>query len=179
MFANSETPLSSILIKPYSKLLQSATSLLINKVTRDGLEFTQSANEELNKLIWELTDFFVQGLKKRIAENNEWDDNDTLPFLIFFIIRNNVIKYYHDRYIKELGYENLEIFCENIPNALSREADIFAYVYYYIYETNIDFPIARIYHNICSDIKNTLESQKQKKLENELFGTGTKSDYVV
>ncbi|MDE6604700.1 MAG: restriction endonuclease [Clostridia bacterium] len=180
MFTDSDIPLSSILLYPYREVFQYRSEslqyseltakLLKDKVLRDGLQFTQSANDVLNNRIQELTTFFIKGLKKRIKENGEWDDNSTFPILIYFIMRNNIIKYYHDKYIKELGYESLEEFCKNISNALSTTPNIFAYTYYHIYNTNINLPFVDTYRSICSDIKSTIARQKEKKLEDDLFG---------
>lgn len=171
MFKNSETPISSILIYPYRN---SNSPLLKDKIKRDGLEFTDSSNEELNNKIWKLTDFFITGLKKRIENSNEWQDEVTLPLLLYTIVRNNVIKYYHDKYLEEYGFESIEDFCQNVPNTISK----MYYVYFYIYETDINLPFVDTYNKICIDIKNEITRQKEKKLEDDLFGSSKKQVVV-
>ena len=114
MFNNSEIPISSILINPYST---TKSTILLQAIRHDGLEFTESDNPEANKKIQELTVFLINGLKKRIQDDEECQNEYSLPILIYAIIRNNVIKYYHDKYIPKYGYQNLEDFCQQISSA--------------------------------------------------------------
>ena len=187
MFKDSVIPLSSILVYPYRN---SNSKLLLDKIKRDGLEFTFSDNDGLNNKIQKLTDFFITGLKKRIKDNDEWQDDFTFPVLLYLIVRNNVIKFYHDEYSKYFGYENLEEFCKQIPNGISdaenivpiiSDLNIFSkklasnakmyYVYYYIYETDINLPFIDTFTTICEKINTIYEELKAQKLENDLFGS--------
>ncbi|MCX4361907.1 MAG: hypothetical protein OSJ74_00775 [Clostridia bacterium] len=70
MFDNTEIPMSSILVKPYSS---TCSQLLKDKILFDGLQCTESKNQSINKQVQELTEVFIQGLKKRIQENSEYD----------------------------------------------------------------------------------------------------------
>ncbi len=160
------TSQSSILVYPYRDI---NLQILKENILKDGLEFTESNNPDMNKKIQELTIFFVDKIKNRIISNNEWVDDFTLPLLIYIIIRNNVIKYYHDVYVEKLGYESLEEFCSFYPNATSVVAIIY-YTYYKIYETDIDLPFMNTYKKICEEAKGIIETKKHKKLESELFG---------
>ena len=174
IFNDSETPMSSILVFPYRN---SISKPLLNAIKRDGLHFAESKNPEFNKNIQELTAFFVNGLKQRIQENNEWQDLYTLPLLLYTVVRNNVIKYFHNKYLSNYGYENLEDFCANIPNAGSARIETVYYVYHYIYETDISLPFMDTYRTICVEVKDILALRREEKLKDALFG-GAKRQVV-
>lgn len=167
IFNDSETPLSSILIFPYRN---SVSNPLQEAIRRDGLRFTESQNAEFNKRVQELMEFFIKGLKQRIEEDDKWQDLYTLPLLLYTIVRNNVIKYFHNKYLSNYGYENIEDFCANVPNAVAAKTDIVYYVYHYIYETDICLPFIDTYRNICGEIKNIVEARREEKLKDTLFG---------
>ncbi len=185
MFNNMETLQSSILVKPY----QSSSQLLTKKILYDGLEFTESDNAVHNKKIQELTDFFIKGLKKRILENDDYNDEFSFPALLYFIVRNNVIKYYRNEYMKTYGYESLEEFCCHIANPFEQDKTnikvlddalnisrfmsnnaITEFIYYYIYENDIKLPFVKTYKDIVLDMKKIFERKQKEKLEEDLFG---------
>lgn len=185
MFKDTEIPMSSILIKPYNGKSQ----LLETKILFDGLKFTESADSNMNEKIQGLTNFFIQGLQKRIKDNGDYDDEHTLPTLLYYIVRNNVIKYYRNEYIETYGSESLEEFCGNISNPFEQDKTnikvlddvltisrfmsnnaISQFVYYYIYENNIELPFVDTYKKIVLDMKQIFERKKKEKLENDLFG---------
>lgn len=195
MFKDSTIPLMSTLVFPYRN---SNSQILLNAIKNDGLHFTESNNPEFNKGVQQLTDYFVKGLKKRIAEANEWQDELTLPLLLYVIVRNNVIKYYHDKYLTEFGYESLEELCKNVPNRVfdnNSGIEIFSeinnlsqvvstigtvyHVYYYIYEKDINLPFVYTYQKICTDINNLRTLQTEKKLEDDLFGSPKKRNMAT
>lgn len=194
MFDNTETLQSSILLKPY----ETTSQLLKTKILKDGLKFTESDNAEANKKIQELTIFFIQGLKKRIKENSDYNDEFTLPVLIYDIVRNNVIKYYRNVYIETYGYNSLEEFCDHISSPFEQETTnikvlddvltisrymsnnvITEFVYYYIYKNNIELSFVDTYKKIVLDMKQIFEQKKKEKLENDLFGKPKKQPAVV
>lgn len=185
MFNNMETLQSSILVKPY----ENASQLLKTKILNDGLEFTESDNAEANKKIQELTNFFIQGLKKRIVESGDYNDEFTFSALLYCIVRNNVIKYYRNEYIETYGYESLDELCDHIANPFEQDKTnikvlddvltisrfmsnnaISQFVYYYICENNIELPFVDTYKKIVLDMKQIFERKKKEKLENDLFG---------
>ena len=185
MFNNMETLQSSILVKPY----ENASQLLKTKILNDGLEFTESDNAEANKKIQELTNFFIQGLKKRIVESGDYNDEFTFSALLYCIVRNNVIKYYRNEYIETYGYESLDELCDHIANPFEQDKTnikvlddvltisrfmsnnaISQFVYYYIYENNFELPFVDTYKKIVLDMKQIFERKKKEKLENDLFG---------
>lgn len=167
LFNDTEIPHSSILVNPY----RNQHYLFCDTVKRDGLCFSESSNAEANKIIQNLTDFLIQGLKKRIKENNEWEDEYTLPILLYYIVRNNVIKHYHNLYLKEIGCLTLEDLCVKFANVEIPQDWAFGYTYYYIYENDINLPFMETYKKICAEMLKTIAEQKQRKLENDLFGT--------
>lgn len=169
IFNDTETPMSSILVFPYRN---SALNPLLNAIKRDGLRFAESQNQEFNKMYQELVEFFIKELKQRIKEADEWQDTYTLPLLLYTVVRNNVIKYFHNKYLSNYGYESLEDFCTNVS-----QADTMYYVYHYIYETDISLPLMDTYRNIRNEIKNILALQREAKLKDTLFG-GSKKQTV-
>lgn len=185
MFKDTEIPMSSIIIKPYNGKSQ----LLETKILFDGLKFTEAADSNMNEKIQVLTNFFIQGLQKRIKDNGDYDYEQTLPTLLYYIVRNNVIKYYRNEYIERYGSESLEEFCGNISNPFEQDNTnikilddvltisrfmsnnaISQFVYYYIYENNIELPFVDTYKKIVLDMKQIFERKKKEKLENDLFG---------
>lgn len=185
MFKDTEIPMSSILVKPYFNI----SNLLETKILFDGLKFTETADSNMNKKIQELTDFFIKGLKKRITENGDYNDEFTFSILLYNIIRNNVVKYYRNVYIETYGYESLDELCDYIANPFEQDKTkikvlddvltisrfmsnnaISQFVYYYIYENNIELPFVDTYKKIVLDMKQIFERQKKEKLENDLFG---------
>ena len=110
--------------------------------------------------------------------------------LIYKIIRNNIIKHYHDKYISECGYDNLEELCKNVPE-LIEEQEIVSnstgdqtsnkiliankivavwFIYYYIYEHDVNLPFVETYKKLCLEMKNIVANQEAEWLKNELFG---------
>lgn len=179
VFANIDTKFpdtpndTNILISPY---WQSASLLLKTKFKYDGFGFYNydtvikngyTEAEELQNL----AKFFVDGLKKRIIEQNEWVDVYTLPIVLYFIIRNNVIKYHHDLYVEEVGYENIEYFCGYQTTTQIEDNKVY-FAYYYIYQTDINLPFVETYNELCFKIETEQKKQKQEGLENILFGKG-------
>ena len=186
MFKNSAIPMSSTLLFPYR---DSVPQSFINAVEYDGLEFTESTDVDWNNKIQELTIFYIDGLKKRIKENDEWQDKDYLPALLYAIVRNNVIKYYHDEYRSKYGYQDLKDFCQQISLASEAKTLVNAvtgvegftestlklatiyYTYYYIYENDINLSFMKTYLEITEEVKKSMLAHGAKKLEDDLFGT--------
>lgn len=185
MFKDTEIPMSSILIKPY----YGKSQLLETRILFDGLQFTEAADSNMNKKIQGLTNFFIQGLNKRIKDNGDYDDEYTFPTLLYYIIRNNVVKYYRKNYIETYGYERLEEFCDNISNPFEQETAnikvldevltisrymsnnaIIEFVYYYIYKNDIELSFVDTYKKIVLEMKQIFEQKKKENLENDLFG---------
>lgn len=164
---------TNILISPY---WQSASLLLKTKFKHDGFGFynydtvIKNGYVEAEKL-QNLAKFFVDGLKKRIIEQNQWDDEYTLPIALYLIIRNNVIKYHHDLYVEEVGYENIEYYCRYQNNTQIDDNKTY-FVYYYIYQSDINLPFVGTYNELCAKIEAEQKKQKQEDLENALFGKG-------
>ncbi len=193
MFKDTEIPMSSILVNPYSNISQ----LLETKILLDGLKFTEAADSNMNKEIQELTDFFIQGLKKRIVDSGDYDDDFTFPTLLYYIVRNNVIKYYRNGYVETYGYDNLEEFCDHIANPFDQDKTnikvldnvltisrfmsnnaITQFVYYYIYENDIKLPFVDTYKKIVIDMKKNFERKQKEKLESDLFGKPKKETAI-
>lgn len=181
-------PMSDILLYPYKT---GASYFLKNAVIYDGLEFNhQSIDAALNAQLQNMLALYVERLKEKIQSNSEWDDKVTLPLLIYKIIRNNVIKHYHDRYVSKCGYESLAELCQKISDPIVEEeifTNIFGvrisnkkliankieakwFIYYYIYEHDIELPFVETYKYLCMEMKNTVANQKAEKLKKELFG---------
>lgn len=187
MFDKTNIPLASILIYPYRT---AASPFLRQAIRHDGLDFAhQSQNEELNKNVQTIVALYVEKLKEEIRSNHEWDDDNTLPLLIYKIIRENVIKHYHDKYLSVCGYENSEELCKNIPKPIEEKEIVFyaegkkvsskiliadkvatvLFIYYYIYETDVNLPYVETYKKLCLEMKNIIADQAAEKLKNELF----------
>lgn len=167
LFNDTDNPLSSTLVNPY----KNQHNLFCDTVKRDGLDFVQSSDDAGNEYLQNIIRTLIQGLKKRINENSEWEDEYTLPVLLYYIVRNNVIKYYHSLYLKEIGCLTIEEFCEKHSNSEIPKANALAYTYYYIYENDINLPFMDTYKKLCADMLKTIAEQKQRKLESDLFGT--------
>ncbi|MCM1437743.1 MAG: restriction endonuclease [Roseburia sp.] len=167
LFNDTEIPLTSTLANPY----KNQHNLFCDTVKRDGLDFVQSSDEAASEYLQNIIEALIKGLKKRIKENNEWEDEYTLPVLLYYIIRNNVIKHYHTLYLKEIGCLTMGAFCERHNNGDIPQANAFAYTYYYIYENDINLPFMDTYKKLCTDMQKTIAEQKQRKLESDLFGT--------
>lgn len=161
---------TNVLIAPFWK---SASLLLRTKFMDDGFQYfdyssSKQYNEDIDK-IQKLTEFFVAGLKRRITEQNEWDNNYTLPVALYLIIRNGVIKYYHDLYLEEIGYENIEDYCRCQSNSEIEQNKI-PYTYYYMYTTDITLPFVKTYNELCLKIETEKKKQQNEDLEYSLFG---------
>lgn len=163
---------TNVMIAPF---WNSASLLLKTKFKHDGFQYFDYAssklyNENIDK-IQKLTEFFVVGLKRRIVEQKEWDDDYTLSSALYLIIRNGVVKYYHDLYLEEIGYKNIEDYCRCQSNSEIEQNKI-PYTYYYIFNTDINLPFTETYNDICWKIETEQKKQQQEDLENSLFGKG-------
>ena len=168
-----ETPNdTNILIAPY---WQSASLLLKTKFKRDGFGFynydpVREGYDNVDKL-QNLTKLFISGLKKRIEEKSEWEDEYTLPVAIYVIIRNNVIKYHHDLYVEEIGYESIEEFCRYQSNTQIEDTNVY-FAHFYIFKNDITLPFVETYNELCLKIETEKKNQEKENLENALFGKG-------
>ncbi len=188
MFNQTNIPMASILVYPYKA---TGSTLVEYAFKFDGLQITESQNEELNTKVQNIIILYAKKLKEEIQSNNEWDDESTLPLLIYKIIRNNIIKHYHDKYVSECGYDSLEELCKNIPNPIEEE-EIISYttgvktsnkiliankiaavwfIYYYIYEHGFNLPFVETYKKLCLEMKSIVANQEEERLKNELFGS--------
>ena len=148
----------------------SASLLLKTKFKYDGFGYydyssVKQFNANIDK-IQKLTQFFVAGLKRRIKEQNEWDDEYTLSIVLYMIIRNNVTKYYHNLYLEEISYENIEDYCRCQTNSEIEQNKI-PYTFYYIYKTDLALPFVATFNDICLQIET---KQENEDLESSLFG---------
>lgn len=188
MFNQTNIPMASILVYPYKDL---DTHYLKYAIKHDGLEFDQSKNEETNTKLQNVIALYVEKLKEEIHTNNEWADDNTLPLLIYKIIRNNIIKHYHDKYVSECGYDNLEELCKNVSEPIEEQeivsdstcdktsnkilvANKIAavwFIYYYIYENDVNLPFVETYKKLCLEMKSIIANQEAERLKNELFGS--------
>lgn len=169
----------NLLISKYWK----NSSLLLKKIFEyDGFYYqnydyllSHTEIEAINGLIeaQNLTEFFISGLKKRIIENNDWQDNSTLPCVIYFLIRNNTICFYHDMYVKEIGWESIEELCLNSTKdyILNDDGILMFYVFYHLYETDINLPFTIASNKVRDEVIKQYDLQLQTELDNSLFGT--------
>lgn len=173
-----DAPSPNLLISKY----WDSASLLLKKIFEYDGFYERNYNEMLSHTEMEaingvveaqnLTDYFIKGLKKRIIDNADWNDNHTLPCVIYLIIRNNTIQYYHDMYVREIGWENTEQLCLNETKEYIMETDgiLMFYVFYKLHETDIKLPFASTSYKIRNEIQQQFETQAQNELENSLFG---------
>ena len=168
-----ETPNdTNILIAPY---WQSASLLLKTKFKHDGFGFynydsVRAGYDNIDKL-QNLTELFISGLKRRIKEQNEWADAYTFPIALYLIIRNNVIKYHHDLYVEEIGYESIEEFCRYQSDTQIEDYKEY-FAHYYIFKNDINLPFVETYNDLCVKIEAEKKKQEKENLENALFGKG-------
>lgn len=152
---------------------QMANRLLLLAFKHDGL--SQKENYGSNRdcfpynRIFELTQFFINGLKQRILDADDWNDTYTLPTVLYYIVRNNIVKYFHDKYIDEIGYTNIADYCKH-QNDEDVEYNRSLYTFYFLYSHDIYKPFKETFLSLCAQIKSEQEAQKRVDLEKSLFG---------
>lgn len=126
---------------------------------------TDSVNEE--KL-----QFLAKSLKEKILSDNEWNDLESLPIALYFVIRNGLLKYFNSVYEKQYGYATVEKLCNalihNLNDADGCRAKIL-YIYHYAYQNDIYAPLHALYKTLNEQIKKTCESIKYNSYEKKLY----------
>lgn len=137
-------------------------------------EIQSPTNESIEKVENQkiIIEVFLNGLRSRIIENKDWEDEETFDTLIYLIIRTNCIKHQHDEYILNFGYETIEEFCANTEKFSSCPD----FTFYYIYKTDLTLPIVPTYkklheqyYQIRSKYNENKLKQKKENIDTEIF----------
>ncbi len=149
------------LLLPYWK---GSSQLFKIKLRNDGFkEFNDKTKTVKYQNIEELTTVFINGLKTRIIKDGEWPyDQYSFHCVIYEIVRNNIIHYYHDYYKNNIGWETIEDYYKNEKDKTN---NLFYFTCYYIYEKSIELYLMPTYNKFLAEI----ERIKQQKIENSLF----------
>lgn len=109
------------------------------------------------KLVQENTRIFVSELMDRISSS--WNDNETISSAVYFIIRNNIIRRYHD-ILHDDGICTITDLIEN-TEGLSDEATMCTakafYTYYWLYTNDINLSIKSTYDRLSEEIDKQYE----------------------
>lgn len=158
---------SNVLLKPYWK---NSSQLFKKLLHNDGfMEYYDDCEFKalLYKNLDEITSIFVNGLKTRIVQNGDWKDGeDSLPCIIYKVVRNSIIQYFHDYYKNNIGWETIEEYCRNVKNI---KDSMFYFTCYYMYETDIDLSIIPTYNKFMKNANTEVEKIKQQNIEGSLF----------
>lgn len=117
----------------------------------------------------ELTAAFLNLLVKRIAEEDGWEDPETLKTCLYFILRNGIVRCFAEEYGKYYTSEDLETICREKTDekGFFAERDVFQclYVCRLLYEEDIRAPLYPKYAEIGGRIDSCLAGIREKRLE--------------
>lgn len=147
-------PNASTLTIPFNAAI---TPQLRDLLIADDMLYERQKDEARNKAFYteiaNLTQYVVSELKERIKKNYEWTDPYTMSTIIYLIIRNNVIEYYHDKFEEEYKQiKNVNDYCKKFTK-IDLDSKLMEFVFYYICKTDITLPIRKAYRKICSQIQ--------------------------
>ena len=133
--------------------------------TKDEMAFDANAQNEYVGDLRQFTEALINGLRQRLIQNGEWEDEDTFEAALFLILRANVIKHGRDQYMSDVGCRSLEELyinkkCSELPTG---------FTLYHIYETNIFLPISKTHRSLYKQYNSICEKMRTKEIENELF----------
>lgn len=137
---------------------------------KDEIQYIENAkNYTYIQRNTKLTETFISGIKQRLLQANEWDDEETFETALYLILRTNAIKHQHDEYQSTIGYETLEeLYLNEKYNDLPSD-----FSFYYIYETDINLPIVETTLALQKEYKNVIEQIQTKEMEKDLFESNT------
>lgn len=121
--------------------------------------------EDANKIV-----IYSESLKNKIK--SKWGCNETLNLAVYFIIRQNFIKYRSENYLLNYGFEDLTELCDyslNHKESVMMEDFISQFTYYWINKTNIELPIVDTYDSLMETAKITFKQLETNYLEKKLF----------
>lgn len=103
----------------------------------------------------------VSVLKDELAKKISWDDADTFYSVIYYTIRNGIVRYYHDKYINLYGNCSIEEYIKSVGYS---KRDTSMYTYYYIYENDISLPLMGTYDEIKNKFQKIQQLLKNKEI---------------
>ncbi len=127
-------------------------------VQRDGIQ-GESIKQETTVLV----DFINTEILK-----NGYYESDLSPVATYGIIRYFIIKFFHDKYVAEIGYPTYQEYCEN-TDYYSRNNTIF--FYFKQFEDNIYAPLKKSYDEFAEKIKYYQAEFERQSILNSLLKT--------
>lgn len=114
-------------------------------------------------------EFFTKMIKNKILETGEWDDSKTLNSFVYLIIRNGILRYFHDIYI--FDYEQpsiLDLCLKHIDDNYSDFCFIkFLYFCHDVFLNNIFLPLKTKRDEIYNEFDILYEKHKFDQYEKE------------
>ncbi len=133
-------------------------ALLVRLVNRDGVK-----NEQVKKETTVLADFINTEILK-----NGYYESDLSPVATYGIIRYFIIKFFHDKYVAEIGYPTYQEYCENTDYYSRNDALFF---YFKQFEDNIYAPLEKSYDEFAEKIKYYQAEFERQSILNSLLKT--------
>lgn len=128
----------------------------------DGYEYENEYCNPKAKRIFEKMYSYIDQKLNRIIMTPEIEKNSKQ--LIYFIVRNSLIKYRFEEFASKNGYPSLEEYC--IENQGVVPSDFSDYVYYHIFRNDITLPLGETYDKILIEyltLSDKLFSKRSEK----------------
>ena len=113
-------------------------------------------------------DLLVKMIKNKISESCEWDDESTINSFIYMVIRNGIIRYFHEIYLSDFAQPSIFDLClKHIDDDHDLYFVRFLYFCHDLFSNNIFAPLQTRRDEIYKEFETIYEKQKFKMYEEE------------
>lgn len=126
------------------------------------------------------TKLLINSLKQCLTENNEVADKSKINVVIYFIIRNGIVRYYNDIYLQEFNYPDIETLCNKYVSEHNFDIDFLSELYFYFYAQTHDIfvPLGKLRKSIFADIQSCYQNIKISKNIQTMFTKKQRNDFI-
>ncbi len=146
----------------FNKLINCFTYPTTNKqrLLRELLKRDGVGENGLQKTIIVLEEFIYSQI------NNKIPDAELCEVVVYGIIRYCIIKYFHDKYLSEIGYSTFQEYCDNTD---CKPKENLLGFYYFLYENNSFSPLESSYKVFISKIKSYKDQSEKRAILSKLL----------
>ena len=116
-----------------------------------------------------MTSEYIEMLKEKIREDNSCPSGLTVNTFVYLIVRNGLIRYFHEEYVKRFNYKSTDELCANMIDKNEEEFDLAKslYVFHLAFECGMTSPLGALRKRTFSGIDSTVSRLKYERLKKE------------
>lgn len=112
---------------------------------------------------------YIEILKEKVQGDNSCPSGLTINTFVYLIIRNGLIRYFHEEYVKRFNYKSADELCTAMIDKGEGEFDLVKcmYVFNLAFECGMTPPLGALRKRIFSEIDSTMNRLKYERLKAE------------